>query len=337
MTTDVQTIKAQTANVIGVLEGRDPTLKTEYLILGAHFDHLGWGGPNSGSTRPDTIAIHHGADDNASGTAGLLEVAQKLASTRSQLKRSILIIFFSGEELGTLGSSYYVNNPSIPLSQSIAMLNMDMVGRLENRSLTIGGSGTSPAWKDLIPKYNKDSAFVLKLEPDGFGPSDHSSFYGKNIPVLFFFTGTHSDYHKPSDEWTRINYDGEQRVVKYVYEITKDLTSMTEKPAYARVESASSRGGAGDTRSFSVTLGIVPDFGQNTEGMKVSAVQPNRPGEKAGLRAGDVITKMAGKKILNIYDYMGVLGELKAGDVVDLEVLRDGVAVSLKATMEKRK
>jgi S1-C subfamily serine protease len=135
----------------------------------------------------------------------------------------------------------------------------------------------------------------------------------------------------------RINYEGEQKVVRYVYEITKDLTTMPEKPAYARVESASSRGGAGDTRAFSVTLGIVPDFGQNAEGMKISAVQPNRPGEKAGLRAGDVITKMAGKKILNIYDYMGVLGELKAGDVVDLEVLRDGVAVSLKATMEKRK
>lgn len=334
---DVQTIKAQTANVLGMLEGSEPALKSEYLLLGAHFDHLGWGGESSGSTRPDTVAIHHGADDNASGTAGLLELAQKFASSRSQLKRSLLFLFFSGEELGTLGSSYFVNNPTIPLTQAAGMMNLDMVGRLDNRNLTVGGSGTSPAWKDLLPKYNRDSTFVLKLEPDGFGPSDHSSFYGKNMPVLFFFTGTHSDYHKPSDEWTRINYEGEEKVVRYVYNLAREIDGMAEKPVYARVESSASRTGAGDTRSYSVTLGIVPDFGQSSDGMKVSAVQPNRPGEKAGLKAGDVITKMAGKKVLNIYDYMGILGELKAGDVVDVEVLRDGNSLTLKATMERRK
>jgi aminopeptidase YwaD len=337
LVTDVQTIKAQSANVIGMLEGNDQALKSEYVIIGAHFDHLGWGGQNSGSTRPDTVAIHHGADDNASGTAGLLELAQKFANSKGQLKRSVVFTFFSGEELGTLGSSYFVNNPTITLTQSVAMLNMDMIGRLENRNLTVGGSGTSPAWKDLLEKYDKDSTFVLKFEPDGFGPSDHSSFYGKNMPVLFFFTGTHSDYHKPSDEWTRINYDGEQKVVRYVYNIAREIDGMPQRPAYARVESSVSRTGPGDSRSYSVTLGIVPDFGQSTEGMKVSAVQPNRPGEKAGLKAGDIITKMAGKKVLNIYDYMGILGELKAGDTVDVEVLRDGTALTLKATMEKRK
>jgi len=337
MTTDVQTIKAQTANVVGMLEGANPSLKADYLVLGAHFDHLGWGGPGSGSQRPDTIAIHNGADDNASGTAGLLELAQKFASRKKEIGRSLVFAFFSAEELGTLGSVYFVNNPPVPLTQTVAMLNMDMVGRLENRSLTIGGSGTSPAWADLLQKENRDSAFAFKLEPGGFGPSDHSSFYGKDIPVLFFFTGTHDDYHKPSDDWEKINYDGEEKVVRLVYSLAKDIDGMKEKPAYARVESPGSRDGAGDTRSFSVTLGIVPDFGQSTEGMKVSAVQPNRPGEKAGLKGGDVITKMAGKKVLNIYDYMGILGELKPGDVVEIEILRSGAPLTIKATMEKRK
>jgi aminopeptidase YwaD len=336
LTTDVQTIHAQTANVIGMLEGTDPSLKSEYLVLGAHFDHLGWGGPNSGSMRPDTLAIHHGADDNASGTAGLLELAQQFSSVKEQLKRSIIFTFFSGEELGTLGSLYYVSHPTVPLNQTVAMINMDMIGRLQNRTLTVGGTGTSPVWEKLLEHYDRDSTFTLKLDPEGFGPSDHSSFYGKNIPVLFFFTGTHNDYHKPSDVWDRINYPGEEKVVRYAYSVAREVDGMQERPAYARVESAAGRSGAGDTRSFSVTLGIVPDFGQSTEGMKVSAVQPNRPGEKAGMKAGDTIVKMAGKKILNIYDYMGVLGELKAGDVVEIEVVRNGSPVLLKATMEKR-
>jgi aminopeptidase YwaD len=337
LTTDVQTVTAKTANIIGVLEGNDDALKGEVLVLGAHMDHLGYGGPNSGSTRPDTIAIHNGADDNASGTAALLELAQKFGTTKNQLKRTIVFTFFSAEELGTLGSVYYVNHPSFPLTQTVAMLNMDMVGRLENRSLTVGGSGTSPAWNALLSKYNADSSFTLTLEPDGFGPSDHASFYGKNIPVLFFFTGTHADYHKPSDDWNRINYSGEEKITRYIYSVARDVAGQTERPLYARVESSASRSSAGDTRSFSVTLGIVPDFGQSSEGMKVSAVQPNRPAEKAGLKAGDIIIRMAGKKTLNIYDYMGVLGELKPGDEVQVEVLRDGKPMTFTAKMEKRK
>ena len=337
MTTSVQTIRAQTANVVGILEGADPLLKSDYVVLGAHFDHLGWGGVGSGSQRPDTIAIHNGADDNASGTSGLLEVAEKFAAHKKELGRSLVFAFFSGEELGTLGSAYYVNNPPVPLAQTVAMLNMDMIGRLNNRSLTIGGSGTSPAWTDLLRRHNQDSAFSLTLQPEGFGPSDHASFYGKNIPVLFFFTGTHEDYHKPSDDWDRINYAGEEKIVRLVYSLASDISETKEKPVYARVETPGSSGGGGDTRSFSVSLGIVPDFGQSTEGTKVTSVVPNRPGEKAGLKAGDIITKLAGKKVLNIYDYMGILGELKAGDVVEVEVLRAGVPVTLKATMERRK
>ncbi len=336
LSTDVQTIRATTANVVGVLEGTDPELKREYLVLGAHMDHLGYGGQGSGSTRPDTVAIHNGADDNASGTAGLLELAQKFAATRKDLRRSLIFAFFSAEELGTLGSQQYVEHPPVPLAQSVAMLNMDMIGRLQDRKLTVGGTGTASRWNDLLNKFNRDSTFTFKFEPDGFGPSDHSSFYGKNMPVLFFFTGTHEDYHKPSDDWEKINYEGEEKIVRFVYRIAEQVADESEKPVYARVES-SARPSGGDSRGFRVTLGIVPDVGWSGEGTKVSVVQPNRPGEKAGLKDGDIITKMAGKKVLNIYDYMGILGELKAGDQVEVEVLRDGQPVILHATMETRK
>jgi hypothetical protein len=334
--TDVRKVKARTANVAGLLKGNDTLLNSQVVILGAHFDHLGYGGRGSGSLVPDTIAIHPGADDNASGTSGLLELMEAFSAKRKELKRSILFLFFSGEELGTLGSGYYVNHPLVPLERSVAMVNMDMVGRLENSRLTVYGTGTSPVWAPLLSRFNKDSSFTIKTIPDGFGPSDHSQFYGKDMPVLFFFTGTHNDYHKPSDTWEKINYAGEERVVRYVKRIVDAVDVMPERPAFARSQ-APAPASSGDTRSFSVTLGIIPDYAEGTEGMKIGGIRPNGPAEKAGLKAGDVITKMAGKKVLNIYDYMGLLGELKAGDVVEIEALRGGAIVTLKATMEKRK
>lgn len=334
--TDVRKVKARTANVAGLLKGNDTLLNSQVVILGAHFDHLGYGGRGSGSLVPDTIAVHPGADDNASGTSGLLELMEAFSAKRKELKRSILFLFFSGEELGTLGSGYYVNHPLVPLERSVAMVNMDMVGRLENGRLTVYGTGTSPVWAPLLSRFNKDSSFTIKTIPDGFGPSDHSQFYGKDMPVLFFFTGTHNDYHKPSDTWEKINYAGEERVVRYVKKIVDAVDVMPERPAFARSQ-APAPASSGDTRSFSVTLGIIPDYAEGTEGMKIGGIRPNGPAEKAGLKAGDVITKMAGKKVLNIYDYMGLLGELKAGDVVEIEALRGGAIVTLKATMEKRK
>ena len=337
LTTDVQTMKAKSANVLGVLRGTDPALQDEVVVLGAHFDHLGWGGPGSGSQRPDTVAIHNGADDNASGTSALLELAQKFGAMKELRRRSVVFAFFSGEELGTLGSQKYVASPPFPLEKTVAMLNMDMVGRLDGRKLTVGGTGTAAIWPELLAKYNADSSFAYSMEPDGFGPSDHASFYGKNIPVLFFFTGIHNDYHKPSDDAELINYAGEEKVARLAFRIARDVVNRNDRPIALRVEAPAPRGGGGDARNFSVSLGIVPDFGQSSDGMKVSAVQPNRAGEKAGLQAGDIITKMAGKAILNIYDYMGLLGELKAGDVIDLEVRRGDARVTLKATMERRK
>ncbi len=336
MHTDVVQIKSETANIAGYLEGHDPDLKREVLIIGAHMDHLGYGGPGSGSLQPDAHAIHNGADDNASGTAGLLELAQAFASERDRLKRTILFLSFSGEELGALGSTYYVSHPFFPLDRSVAMLNLDMIGRLDNNKLTIAGGGTSTLWERLLHLYNKDSTFSLSVDPSGIGPSDHSQFYAKDIPVLFFFTGEHADYHKPSDDWDQVNYNGEAKIVRYVYSIARDVESENSRPVFARVDTPAPMGGRGDFRGFSITLGIVPDYGQTSEGMKVSAVRPNGPAERAGLKSEDIIVGMGGKKVMNIYDYMGILGELRAGDELDVEVIRDGKPITLHAVMQRR-
>jgi aminopeptidase YwaD len=334
----VNRVTSQTSNIVAYLEGNDPVLKEEVIVLGAHMDHLGMGGPGSGSMVPDTLAIHNGADDNASGTAALLELAQAVVAHAMTIRRSYVFAFFSGEELGTLGSAAYVSMPFYPLTQTVAMLNLDMVGRLQNKALSVGGTGTSPVWPTLLTRHNADSAFVISMNPDGFGPSDHAQFYGKDIPVLFFFTGTHDDYHKPTDDVEKINFPGEEKVTKLVYAIVNDIDTMATRPPFVRVQIAASgrSGQGGDSRAFTVTLGIVPDVGESNTGMKVSGVRPNGAGEKAGLKAGDVLIAMGGKKIMNIYDYMGLLGELKAGDEVTLEVNRDGTILQLKAVMQKR-
>ncbi|RPH35564.1 M28 family peptidase, partial [bacterium] len=335
--TEINQIKSKTSNVAGLLEGKNPQLKDQVIIVGAHMDHLGMGGPGSGSLQPDTVAVHHGADDNASGTAGLLELAEAFGTRKSPLGRTMLFICFTGEELGTLGSGYYVNHPLVPLKQTVAMLNMDMIGRLDNKSLTVYGTGSSPVWNRMLSQYDRDSTFSLKSIPDGFGPSDQAEFYGKEMPVLHFFTGTHNDYHRPSDTWEKINYDGGQKIVRYVYQIMSDLDTLAERPQYVKTQSSAPMA-SGDSRGFSVTLGIIPDFGgEGTGGMKIGGVRPKGPAERAGLKSGDIIVKMAGKKVMNIYDYMGLLGELKAGDQVEVEVMRDGNPVKVLATMDKRK
>jgi aminopeptidase YwaD len=250
----------------------------------------------------------------------------------------MLFMGFSAEEIGTVGSQYYVNNPVFPLSKTVAMLNMDMVGRMKDNTITVSGVGTSPIWNDVVKKWNTGAdTLTIKTSPEGFGPSDHAQFYGKDIPVLFFFSGTHADYHKPSDDWEKLNYDGEQRITKYVYAIANDIQSKAERPQFTKAAApASTAMGGGDGRGFSVTLGVVPDYGATVEGMKIDGTRGGGPAEKAGLLAGDVITKFAGKKVLNIYDYMGILGSLKAGEIAEIEVLRDGKPMTFSATMQKR-
>jgi aminopeptidase YwaD len=334
--TDIVQVMARTSNVAGYLEGRDPKLKDQVIIIGAHFDHLGYGGPGSGSMAPDTVAVHHGADDNASGTAGLLELIRAFSGRPSELRRSLLCLAFTGEELGTLGSTYYVNHPFLPLDRTVVMVNLDMIGRLDRKALSVYGTGTSPEWPALLAKENADSSFALLQIQDGYGPSDQSVFYAKDLPVLFFFTGTHGDYHKPSDEWEKINYAGEERIVRYVYDIVKDVEAQADRPTFTKAQSSAPMGG-GESRGYRVSLWIVPDFGETKDGMKIGGIRPDGPAERAGLKAGDIIVKMAGKRVTNIYDYMGVLSELKAGEVVEVVVMRDGKPLSVNAKMQKTK
>ncbi len=332
--TDIEEIKKYSANVIGFLEGNDPTLKNDVIALGAHYDHLGFGGDGSGSLSPDTVAIHHGADDNASGTSALLELAQAFAAQRMELKRSLLFISFTGEEEGLLGSGYYVKNPTIPLDRTVAMVNMDMIGRLNNRKLIVYGTGTSQGFDSLILRHNVDSTFALSLVKDGFGPSDQSSFYGKQIPVFFFFTDIHSDYHRPADTWDRINYPGEEKVVRFIKDVALDLDQESTRPKYIAVEMPKTSGNA--SRGYRVYMGTVPDFGEQVEGMKLSGVREGSPAAKAGLLAGDIIVKFGKVDVKNLYDFTYALGEYKPGDEVDVVVKRGKETVNTKVKLERR-
>ncbi len=327
--TDVVQVNGNSANVVGLLKGSDARLASEYIVIGAHYDHLGLGGAGSLAERAEG-EIHHGADDNASGTSALIELARVLAADRARLKRSILFIAFGAEEVGLLGSAAYTKNPVVPLASTVAMINMDMVGRLRN-TLSIGGVGTSPAWKPLIEKLNLER-FNLSLGQDGFGPSDHQSFYVRDIPVLFFFTGSHDDYHKPSDTADKINAEGVRKIAEFVSEIATTVATEPERIAFTRVKVESRPTG----RGFRVYLGTVPNYSDQTDGMKLDGVRPGSPAERAGLKAGDLIVKLGSVPIKNVYDYTYALGELKAGEEIDVHIRREGREMTLKLTPDKR-
>lgn len=331
--TDLREIRGMSVNVAGLLPGSDNELKEEVVVVGAHYDHLGYGGPGSGSLKPDTRAIHNGADDNASGTAGLIELAEYLASMRASLKRSVLFLAFSGEERGLLGSAAYVEHPTIPLDRIVTMVNMDMIGRLRNGKLIVYGAGTSPGFAELLTRTTP-RGIDMKPVPDGFGPSDQSSFYAKNIPVLHFFTDLHEDYHKPSDDWDKIEYEGMETVLGMVAAVTMELASSQERPAYASVAAPRRSGEGRGIRSYT---GTIPDFGEQVEGMKISGVTDGSPAAVAGLQGGDIIVKFGAIEIKNLYDYTFALGEYKPGNVVDVVVNRGGEKKTFRLTVGSRK
>ena len=318
-----------TRNVVMVLPGEDETLKNEYIIIGAHFDHLGMGGTGSGSRKADTVAVHHGADDNASGTGMMLELAEKITLTKGSHPRSIICIAFTGEEKGLLGSKYFVNNPGIDLTKVNAMINLDMVGRLkETNTMQIGGVGTAEGFKDFISSLIDTSLIKVTFSEEGYGPSDHSSFYGKNIPVLFYSTGAHLDYHTPSDTYDKINYKGMVTISSLIFNASRKLASSPERlkfrEAGPRVEQRGYR------RTKGVTLGIMPDVvGTVKNGLLVEAVTPGKPASIGGMKKGDIITAINGKSVTNIYDYMSRLGQLKHGETISVEVLRDSNRIVL--------
>jgi hypothetical protein len=320
---------ANTRNVVMLLPGEDPKLKDEYIILGAHFDHLGMGGPGSGSRALDTIGIHHGADDNASGVAMMLELAEKFAETKGSHKRSIICLSFSGEEEGLLGSKHFVDDPGIDLSKVNVMFNLDMVGRLnETNNLQISGVGTAAGLKAIIYAKTDTSVIKLTLSDEGYGPSDHSSFYGKNIPVLFYFTGAHMDYHTPTDTWDKINYKGMVEISDLIYTmadyLASDNSKLQFKEAGPKVESG------GSPRRKGVTLGIMPDFaGVVKNGLRADFVTPGKPAAMGGMQKGDIIKVIDGKTVNNIQDYMFRMGQLKHGQTISVEVLRNDKKVVL--------
>ncbi len=404
-------------NVIGILAGTDPKLKNEAFVIGAHYDHLGHGG--EGSLALNSKEIHHGADDNASGVAAIIEMARQFSRERKN-KRTIIFIAFSGEEEGLLGSKYYVNNPVFPIESTVAMINLDMVGRLHDDKLTIGGIGTASEFKQLVEKINSTNAkstdlptpdklmegliveklkkagisgvlvfvnngevtvsgnapkdqvpammvaafeakptkvinninvkpnstkvvfvtrfryrpFILQLNEDGFGPSDHSSFYTKKIPVLFFFTGTHLDYHKPSDTADKINYKGEAKVISYITMIAKAIDQNPVRPTYTVAKSTASPGGG--RAGITITLGTIPSYTDSTDGMVIDGVRDDSPAAKAGLKANDKIVKLAGHDINNVQDYTKVLGTMKAGEEYEIVIIRGGERLTLKITPVKR-
>ncbi|NPV10865.1 MAG: M28 family peptidase [Ignavibacteria bacterium] len=333
VTVELEPVIKETRNVIAFLEGNDPQLKNEIVVIGAHYDHLGMGGRGSLASSKEP-QVHNGADDNASGTSGVLELAEYFSARKNQLKRSLLFILFSGEELGLLGSKHFVDNPTVPINQIVAMINMDMIGRLNENRLTVYGTGTSPKWKPLLNKLNSDSSFKFNFIDGGFGPSDHSSFYSKNIPVLFFFTGTHQDYHKPSDDVDKINFAGMEKVLKLVSGVVTDLVSNPEKIEFTKVQGEAPQ--QGRRMNIRVYVGTIPDYSEQVEGFKIAGVNDGSPAEKAGLKAGDIIIKFGDKPVKNIYDYMYAMQGYKPGDKVDVVVLRNGQEVKVVIELGSR-
>ena len=322
-------------NVIGVLPGRDPALRNEIVIVGAHYDHLGLGGPGSGALDPDARnQVHNGADDNASGTAALIHIASRLAA--SPPARTIVFIAFSREELGLLGSAYYVKNPLYPLSATLAMVNMDMVGRLKNKRLVIYGVETATEFPALLDSLNWYAGFDLKKQGDGYGPSDQASFYAARRPVLHLFTDLHEDYHRTTDDWNKINTDGLARVADYTASIVRALGDRTGPLTFVESAPPDPHAGAVVTSGYGAYLGTVPDMTDNPGGVLISGVRAGSPAEKAGLGQGDILVRIGDRPVPDLQAMTDILRSHKAGDVVDIEFIRGGEHKTVSVTFGTR-
>ncbi|GMV03887.1 MAG: hypothetical protein AMXMBFR53_01690 [Gemmatimonadota bacterium] len=337
--TDVRPTTADARNVVAVLPGADPALRGEYVVVGAHFDHLGMGG--EGSLDPDARAVHNGADDNASGTAGMLDIARRLAAG-PRPARSVLFIAFTGEEKGLWGSTHFVANPTVDLTKAEAMLNLDMVGRLTENTVTVFGTGTAQEWEEVANASNARLATPLKLafSPDGYGPSDHAAFTAAGIPVLHFFTNTHADYHRPSDDWDRIDGEGIARIAQLGADIAGTLAGGGDAVAMSltevRQEPPAPTAG-GESRGYGPYFGSIPDMTPRDFGLRITGVREGSPAERAGLQAGDVIVEFDGKPVADIYAYTYALRDKKPGDAVKVVVERDGKRFTLNAVLGERR
>jgi hypothetical protein len=319
-------------NVIGVLEGSGPLAK-ETVVIGSHYDHLGYGNRGSRSKTPKVKEIHHGADDNASGTTAVIELARRFGAMPKRQGRRLVFMCFSAEEMGLLGSRYYCNKESLfPLADTVAMVNLDMVGRLrpdpktKKDKLIVEGTGTAKTFSKLIDELNGDPGFQLTKNPGGLGPSDHDSFYRQKIPVFFFFTGMHPDYHRPSDTSDKINVPGMRRVTDLAEKVITNLATVRERPEYVKVRSTFTPGPPGKIPR----LGIMPAYQANKEGVLVDDVPKGGPADKAGVQVGDLIIELAGKPINNLGTYMAVMGQQQRGQPLEVGILRNGKKLKLK-------
>ena len=314
---DIVPKKRSGRNVVGFVDNKAKNT----IIIGAHFDHLGYGEDGNSLDR-NSKQVHNGADDNASGVAGMIELARMIKA--SPLKQNnYMFVAFSAEELGLYGSKYFVQNPTIDLSSVNFMVNLDMIGRVNdaNPTLTVGGFGTSPSWTTTFASSGKKGIYkgslLFKFDSSGTGPSDHTSFYLKGIPVLFYFSGTHLDYHKPTDDPDKINFPGEMMIVKHIYSLIEFVNAANSKLVFTKTRETVST-----AASFNVTLGIMPDYSFNGSGVRVDAISENRPAQKAGLQPGDVITQLGNHNITSIENYMQALGEYKKGDKITVHFNR---------------
>ncbi len=297
-------------NVLGLIDNGG----ARTVIIGAHYDHLGMGG--EGSLDRGEPAIHNGADDNASGVAVLLHLAQKIKAW-PEAKDNYLILSFSGEEMGLLGSNYFAKNPTLDLKQVPYMLNLDMVGRLrQDSTLSVSGTGTSPIWPQMLNSLNP--GFKLVLSESGVGPSDHTSFYLQDIPVLHFFTGQHEDYHKPSDDAGRLNYAGMEQITGYLFDLVKGMEKQ-EEVAFRKTKNESE-----EVPRFKVALGVVPDYLFDGKGMRIDGVSEGKPAQAAGLQKGDIVVQLGDSTITDMMSYMRALSAFEAGQKARVVVERDG-------------
>lgn len=327
MTVQLVPHKGIARNVIGFLPGADPNRRAEVIVIGAHYDHLGYGEVGSLAFEPGEI--HHGADDNASGTAGLLELARLLALQRDKLPRSVLFIAFSGEEEGLVGSAYYVRNATVPTDKIVAMINLDMIGRMTNDRLFVSGIGSSPQWEEIVKSANTDG-LTLNLGQASTGGSDHTSFFMANIPVLFFFTGMHPNYHRPTDTWEKINYEGQAKVVAMVERVVRHLAQRDQRIAFSRPVQAPQP--AGSRRGFRVRIGLIPEYSEEGKGVLLSGVVPGSPAEKAGLKAGDRIVAVMGKPVRNVQELTQLYDQMEPDKPVPFTIVRNGQEMQVMVT-----
>lgn len=330
LTCDVVKERRRTSNVVGLLEGQDPQARQEYVVIGAHYDHVGRG--EYGGARGRQGEIHNGADDNASGTAGVIELAEFFASQPQRPERSLLFVAFGAEEIGLLGSSHFVNHPPVPLERIRAMINLDMIGRSPDGSVQVLGALTAEEWPEIVQVAGREVEVPLKMGSSFVGGSDHQPFQNRGIPILFFFTGLHPQYHTPEDDPERIQPQHEARILELVARIVRRVASSSQTLRYVKAASSGPQMGAG----FRVYLGTIPDYSAEVEGVLLAGVREGGPAARAGLQGGDIIVEVDGKSVRNVEDYTAILGEAEPGKPMKVVVLRGGQRLSFQVVPEAR-